>query len=118
MKMQLREILKPSAVDDQPVGLEIEFPDKALNGREQIGKKGGVVGIEFREGFYPPLGDDQHVKRIGGGRMMKRKQVRGLAEAPDREEETHAGEDPTDEGGEGPEQSFNQRIRFYRHPWT
>jgi len=36
---------------------------------------------------------------IAWGRMMKRKQVRGLTEAVDWDEKTHIGENPADEAG-------------------
>lgn len=66
---------------------------------------------------------------------MKGKQVWGLTEARDWDEETHVGEDPADKRGKNPEKFFEKfaqggvlaakdggkskfipRTRFYRHP--
>ncbi len=51
----------------------------------------------MRQGCDFTLRHDQHVKLIAGRRMLKRDQVRGLAQTRDWDEETHMGEDPSDQ---------------------
>ena len=50
MKMQLREILVVSTVDDQPIGREMKFVYKALNGGVQVAEKFSIPGIKLFEG--------------------------------------------------------------------
>jgi hypothetical protein len=99
MKMQMREVLIFSAVDDETIGFEMEFIHKALDGGVQVRQKGGVLRVEAGEGIHLPLWEDEHVDLIAWRRVMKRKQVRGLTEAINWDEKTHVGENPADKSG-------------------
>ena len=92
----MRKILIFPAVHNESIGLEIEFFHKALNCGIEIGQEGGIGWIEAGEGCRLPLRDNEHMKLVARRRMLKRNQVRGIAEAGDWDEETHVGEDPTD----------------------
>ena len=96
----MRKILIFPAVDNKTVGFKIEFLYKALHGGIQVGKEGGVCRVEVGQSLDLPLGDEKQMNLITGRRMLKRNQVRGLAEAFDWDGETHVGEDPADEEGD------------------
>jgi hypothetical protein len=61
MKMQLREILVVSAVDDQPIGREVRFLYEALNGGIQVAEKLSIPGIKLFERSDSFLRDKQYV---------------------------------------------------------
>lgn len=95
--MQMREVLVLPAVDDEAVGFEIEFLHEALDSGIQIREKGGVARVKVCQRVDLSLWDEEQVKLMAGRRMLKRNQVRGLAEAFDGEGEAHVGENPADE---------------------
>ena len=95
--MQMREVLVHPAVDDKTVGFEIVFLHEALNGGIQVREKGGVARVEVCQRVDLALWDEEQVKLMAGRRMLKRNQVRGLAEAFDGEDKAHVGENPADE---------------------
>lgn len=99
MKMQMRKVLVLSAVDDQPVGFEVEFFHEALDGGKQVREKGGVGRVKVCQCLNLPLWDDEQVNLVTGRGVMESDQARGLAEAFDGEEETHAGEEKADQEG-------------------
>ena len=105
----MREILIPPAVDDESIGLEVEFVHEALGGGVQVREEGGILWVKFCEGLHLSLRDDEHVKLVARGRMTESNQVRGLTEACDRDEEIHVDENPANEGREDPEKFLNQR---------
>ena len=100
MKMQMWKILIFAAVDDESIRLELEFVHKALGGGIEIGQEGGIGGIKVCKGVNLSLREEEHVKAIAWGRMMKGDQVRGLAEPVDWEEEAHVGDDPVNKPGD------------------
>lgn len=109
--MQMRKILILSTVDDETIGFEIEFVHKIANRRIQVCEEGGIIWVEFCKRFGLSLGDDKHVKLVAGSRMLKRNQVRGLAEACSRDEETHVSENPADDPGDEAEmEKFTHHV--------
>ena len=99
MKMQMREVLIFSAVDNETIGFQLKLVHETLGGGVQVRQKGGVLRVEAGEGIHLPFLEDEHVDLIAWRRMMKRNQVRGLTEAVDWDEKTHVGEYPADKSG-------------------
>ncbi len=64
MKMQMREILILSAVDDEPVGFEIVFLHEALDGGIQIREKSGIAGVEVCQCLDLSHWDDDEMKLV------------------------------------------------------
>ena len=96
MKMQMWKILILAAIHNETISLQMKFIHEALHGGIQVGEEGSILGIKLSQRRDFALGHDQHVKLIAGRRMMKRKQVRGLAQTRGRDEEAHVGENPSD----------------------
>lgn len=110
MKMQMREILILPAVDDQPIGGELEFSNKRLHDSEQVGKK-SRSRVELHQAGNCPSGYEHHMKRIGWFRMIKRQQRIRLAQAPGRDGERHVGKNPTGDMGN---RFMHYAIMFYK----
>ena len=96
MKMQLRYILKLSAIDDEPVGGEFELLHEKLHSGIQVGEKGGVCRVEVSQRGDRFLGDDQHVERIGWLRVAEGHQRIRLAQAFNGDHKTHVSKHPSD----------------------
>ena len=94
------KILIFPAIHNETVRLQMEFIHEALHGGIQVAEEGGIGWVKLRQGCRFTLGDDQHVKLIAWRRMMKRKQVRGLAQTRDGNEEGHVGKYPSDQSND------------------
>ncbi len=97
MKMQVWKILNFSTVDDEPVGLEVEFLHKVLHRGIQVRKKGGVLWVEVRQCLNLLFRNYQNMDLVTGCRVMEGEQSCSLAQALNRNGKTHVGEDPADE---------------------
>ncbi len=97
--MQMREILVGSAVDDQPVTVlsQLEFLNQALYCAEQVGQKNRIHRVQIFEAGDSLLRDEQNMEWICWLWMVKGQQRIRLAQAFDRNGETHVGEYPTNE---------------------
>ena len=111
--MQMWKILIFSAINDEAVCPEIEFFDQALHCGVQVCQKGGIAWVKICQRLHLSLRDEEQVNLIAGRRMLKRNQVRRLAEAGDWEEKTHVGEYPTDEEGDEAEAENFPKHGFY-----
>ena len=69
------KILILPTVHDQSIGLKLKFIYKALHRGIEICQESCIFWIKIREGISLSLGNNQHMKLVAGGRMMKRKQV-------------------------------------------
>ena len=112
--MQMRKILILSAIDDEAICLEVEFFDQALHCGVQVCQESGVLRIKICQRLDLSLRNKEQMNLIAWRRMLKRNQVRRLAEAGDWEEKTHMGEYPTDEEGKEAEAENFPKHGFLR----
>ncbi len=95
--MQLREILVVSAVDDQPIGREMKFLYKALNGGIQVAEKYSIPGIKLLERSDSFLRDKQYMKCIRGFRVREGQECVRFTQPPDWDGKAHMLKYPADE---------------------
>ena len=98
--MQMWKILVLSAVDDEPIGFQLEFFHEALDCGIQIREKSGIAGVELSQRLHLLFRDDDEVQFMAGRWMMESYQVRCLTQAFDGDGEAHVGKYPTDEEGD------------------
>ena len=97
--MQMRKILELSAVDNQSVAAlrQVELFGKTLHCAEQVGQKNRIHRVQIFEAGDSLLRDEQNMEWICWLWMVKGQQRIRLAQAFDRNGETHVGEYPTNE---------------------
>ena len=94
--MHMWENLILPAIHDETISLQMKFIHEASHGGILVSEKISVFEVKMRQRCNFTRRDNEHVKLIAWRRMMKRKQVRDLAQTRDWEEKTPMGEDPSD----------------------
>lgn len=93
----MRKILIFSAIDDEPISLEVKFLYEALHRGVYVCEESSILRVKVCQRLHLSLWDEEQVNLIAGRRMLKGDQVWRLAEAFDRDDKAHVCKYPTDE---------------------